>query len=379
MTRPTSSLCAKSWTSCWWAPTARGLCPRRPASAPRSWLRIRRRETSAWPASPATSSPASSTGRARQAWGSREPSSAGNAAATTVADLLEFYATDPATTVALAYMEGSTMVDRSPGLSAGWRAEMPTWSSRVDRPQAGQGLLPATPDRWPPTTAPSTACAARRASPGPQRSRRLSRLRPPSPHNRSRVGIGGRDDDRGRVGGRHRGCHHRTPGPRAGDASRRPARGHRRVVAAPVESQQPGRPGRRGDPRHHPGGAATDRRAPRRGRRHPPRPGHPVQPGQDAPRGWLLRHRRQRRARHPAHRRLPRAPGCPLRDRGSRDLERHGRTHPHRHGTRRCLRGQRGPAAVEAAGRVCYPSADRAVTALGHLARRARFLERRGL
>lgn len=36
-----------------------------------------------------------------------------------------------------------------------------------------------------------------------------------------------------------------------------------------------------------------------------------------------------------------------------------------------------GPAAVRAAGRLCYPSADRAVTALGHLVRRARFLERR--
>ena len=38
-----------------------------------------------------------------------------------------------------------------------------------------------------------------------------------------------------------------------------------------------------------------------------------------------------------------------------------------------------GPAAVRKAGRLCYPSADRAVGALGHLVRRARFLERRGL
>jgi acetyltransferase len=37
-----------------------------------------------------------------------------------------------------------------------------------------------------------------------------------------------------------------------------------------------------------------------------------------------------------------------------------------------------GPAAVRAAGRLCYPSADRAVTALGHLVRRSRFLARRG-
>jgi len=38
-----------------------------------------------------------------------------------------------------------------------------------------------------------------------------------------------------------------------------------------------------------------------------------------------------------------------------------------------------GPATVRATGRLCYPSADRAVTALGHLWRRSRHLSRRGL
>ena len=38
-----------------------------------------------------------------------------------------------------------------------------------------------------------------------------------------------------------------------------------------------------------------------------------------------------------------------------------------------------GPAAVRASGRLCYPSAERAVAALGHLARRRRFLHTRGL
>jgi acyl-CoA synthetase (NDP forming) len=38
-----------------------------------------------------------------------------------------------------------------------------------------------------------------------------------------------------------------------------------------------------------------------------------------------------------------------------------------------------GPGTVRATGRVCYPSGDRAVAALGHLVRRRRFLERRGL
>lgn len=38
-----------------------------------------------------------------------------------------------------------------------------------------------------------------------------------------------------------------------------------------------------------------------------------------------------------------------------------------------------GPATVRSTGRLCYPSADRAVTALGHLARRSRYRRRRGL
>ena len=38
-----------------------------------------------------------------------------------------------------------------------------------------------------------------------------------------------------------------------------------------------------------------------------------------------------------------------------------------------------GPATVRATGRLCYPSADRAVTALGHLYRYARWRQRRGL
>ncbi len=38
-----------------------------------------------------------------------------------------------------------------------------------------------------------------------------------------------------------------------------------------------------------------------------------------------------------------------------------------------------GPATVMATGRLCYPSGNRAVTALGHLYRYARYRERRGL
>jgi acetyltransferase len=38
-----------------------------------------------------------------------------------------------------------------------------------------------------------------------------------------------------------------------------------------------------------------------------------------------------------------------------------------------------GPATVRETGRLCYPSANRAVTALEHLVRYARWRERRGL
>ena len=41
--------------------------------------------------------------------------------------------------------------------------------------------------------------------------------------------------------------------------------------------------------------------------------------------------------------------------------------------------GNPGPATVRATGRLCYASADRAVAALGHLYRYARWRQRRGL
>ena len=85
------------------------------------------------------------------------------------------------------------------------------------------------------------------------------------------------------------------------------------------------------------------------------------------------------RPRARADRRLPRAPGRPLR-RGRRraqpgvrqadpDGDRAGRTP---------IPTTPGPAAVRASGRLCYPSGNRAVTALGHLYRDARYRARRG-
>jgi acetyltransferase len=41
--------------------------------------------------------------------------------------------------------------------------------------------------------------------------------------------------------------------------------------------------------------------------------------------------------------------------------------------------GNAGPATVRANGRLCYPSADRAVTALGHLVARSRSTRERGV
>ena len=94
--------------------------------------------------------------------------SAGNAAAVGVADYLDFYADDPATAVGLAYVEG--IADgrgaSSSGSAAVGRAQAAR--AREGRRHRGRrsGPRPATPARWPPTTGSSTACAARPASPG---------------------------------------------------------------------------------------------------------------------------------------------------------------------------------------------------------------------
>ena len=105
--------------------------------------------------------------------------SAGNAAAVTPADYLDWYADDDETAVSLAYVEGivdgrdllDTLRRRSPRASR-------SSSSRAARPRAAPGRRPATPARWPPTTRCSTACVARPASPGRRRSRRPSRPPP---------------------------------------------------------------------------------------------------------------------------------------------------------------------------------------------------------
>ena len=98
---------------------------------------------------------------------------------------------------------------------------------------------------------------------------------------------------------------------RAHAAARRPARRARREAPAALEPQQPRRPGRRRDPRHHPRGARPHRRPPRRRRGDLPRASG-IQSNQAAlmRSGPLLPGPRPR-----ADRRLPRAPGRPLRRR----------------------------------------------------------------
>ena len=130
-----------------------------------------------------------------------------------------------------------------------------------------------------PTTTCSTAPAARPASPGPPRSRRryeaaatfATQPLPAGPRD-------GRLHDRRRLGRGHR-RRHRPHRPRAAAAARRPPGRDRQEAAAPLEPQQPDRPGRQRDPRHDPRGAGDRGRAPRRRRGDLPRPRHPGQPG----------------------------------------------------------------------------------------------------
>ena len=106
--------------------------------------------------------------------------SAGNAAAVTVPDYLEYYADDPETRVALAYVEsvgdGRSFVERLRAV-----AERKPVVAGAAPPSAVSGRPPATPGPWPATTGCSTAPPARRACLGRPRWKRASRWRPRSP------------------------------------------------------------------------------------------------------------------------------------------------------------------------------------------------------
>ena len=104
--------------------------------------------------------------------------SAGNAAMVSVPDYLDFYADDPETTVGLAYVEG---IRDGRAFFERWsvRHGMPLCSSRAAR-RCRRAPPPATPAASRPTTASSTGCAARPGSRAPRRSKRPSRPRPRS-------------------------------------------------------------------------------------------------------------------------------------------------------------------------------------------------------
>ena len=174
--------------------------------------------------------------------------SAGNAAAVSVADYLDHYANDPATSVGLAYVEGITdgraLLDRLAGAAA--RKPLVLVKGGLDRERgAGSGQ----PHRRP-----------RRRRQGVRR--RVPRRRDhPGDDGRGGVRGGGhvrhpalagrtqrrRADDRGGMGRRDGGRHRTRRRPAPADPAGRPARRHRRPAAATVEPQQPGRLRRRRD------------------------------------------------------------------------------------------------------------------------------------
>ena len=301
--------------------------------------------------------------------------SAGNAAAVGVADYLGYYADDPETRVSLAYVESvgdgrafyerlRELAERKPivlvkgGATAGGQRAAASHTGALATDDAvfdGDG---------PPG-------GRHPGGHGRAGVRGRGHLRLPAAAPR-RPGRGGHDRRRLGRGRRRRAGRHLA---RAGAAARRPAGRHRRGAAAPLEPQQPDRHGRRRDPRHRPQGPRPGGVAPRHRRRAVPRHRHPVEPGDascgrgrstpttassgssptTSARTPASPKRRSRSASAPASRSSwpPSWPSPP----------------PTTPAPPRC-----GPA-----GRLCYPSADRAVAALDHLRRRARWLERRGL
>ena len=103
-----------------------------------------------------------------------------------------------------------------------------------------------------------------------------------------------------------------------------------------------------------------------------PRPRHPVEPGAPPARRRVLSRPRPR-----THRRVPRASGRALRGGRGRDLRRDRQADPHRDRARgRRTRQPRARRPSARPGALCYPSANRAVVALAHLWHDARFRHR---
>ena len=296
--------------------------------------------------------------------------SAGNAAAVSVADYLDHYADDAGDRRRARLRRGHHRRPRrcstaSPGPPRASRS----CSSRAGRPRAAPGPRRATPVPWPPTTRSSTASAAPPASPGPPPSRRRSRRRPRSPRSR------------------------RRPGPNVvvlttaggwgvvtADAIARD--GDLRLLALPddlrdaIDALLPPR-WSRNNPVDCAGGETRDTipevmrliaEHPDVARHRLPRHRHPVQPGPDDARRPVLPRLTASTASSPTtSARTPASPRPP-----TSSAERTGK--PILTATELAVAdpANAGPATVRATGRLCYPSGNRAVTALGHLYRDAR-------
>ncbi len=301
--------------------------------------------------------------------------SAGNAAAVSVADYLDFYADDPATSVGLAYIEGVTdgaaLMSRLGGAAA--RKPLVVLEGRRD---GGRGAGGGEPHR----SAGRRRQVVRRSLPGARHHTRRDRrggVRGGSHVRHATAAEGsrrGRAHHRRRMGRRHRRRHHRA------------IRDLRLLelpddLLAAIDEHLPPR-WSRNNPVDCAGGETRDtiptcmrpdRRAPGGRRDRLPRPRHPVEPGAADARGSLLSRPRAR-----ADRRVPRTPGPALR----RSTPPSSRTAP---ASRSCAQPSwRSPIRATPARRRCatpaglpIPSGDRAVAALGHLYRYARHRARR--
>ena len=199
-----------------------------------------------------------------------------------VADYLDYFADDPATAVGLAYVEG---IADGRALRRAGRAPSP----RASRSCSLKGGATAGGQR---AAASHTGALASddRVFDGMCRQAGVTRAATveeafeaaatfatqPLPHGPERRG----PHHRGRLGRGHRRRDHRA----TATSSCSPLPDDLRAAiddeaAAALEPQQPDRPRRRRDPRHHPRGAGAGRRAPRRRRGRVPRARHPVEPG----------------------------------------------------------------------------------------------------
>ncbi len=253
--------------------------------------------------------------------------SAGNAAAVTVPDFLDYYADDPETDVGLAYVEGITdgraffermrsVAERMPlvvvkgGTSdVGARAAASHTGSLATDDRVFDGAC-------------RQAGVVRAATIEEAYEAAATFATQPLPEGPNVCVV----STAGGWGVVTADAISRTARPHVASASRRPEGRARPTPSASLEPQQSNRHGRRRDEGHHPDGA-RGRGAPSRGRRRRlPRHGHPGQPGAHGAGRAVLSGPRPR-----TDRRLSRTTRPPLHRDGRRALEGHREADPHGH------------------------------------------------